>query len=52
MSLTGSPRRSPNLVVLRAGSVGGLQIRSVGVAADGGFVIEGQLDPAIFGLAP
>ncbi|MER3418946.1 MAG: hypothetical protein C4343_07675 [Chloroflexota bacterium] len=42
----------PNLVVLRAGSVGGLQIRSVGVAADGGFVIEGRLDPAIFGLAP
>jgi hypothetical protein len=42
----------PNLVVLRAGSVGDVEIRSVGVAADGGLVIEGRLDPVVFGLAP
>ncbi len=42
----------PRLVVLAAGSVGGVRVQSVRIGADGEIVVEGRLAPAVFGLAP
>lgn len=41
----------PRLVVLGAGAVAGLEVRSVMIGTDGGLVVEGRLDPGRLGLA-